>query len=149
MSEISHSIEIAVSPAKVFEAVSHLELMGQFSPENTGGRWLKGATGPAQGVKFRGTNTNGKKNWTTLATVVSCESPSQFAFEVTVGPAKVSRWEYRIEPTASGSLVSETWTDRRSSLAKRLSKSIRADREEFTRHSIQTTLAGLKSHLES
>ena len=148
MASITDSIEISASPDVVFDAVSHLEQMGKFSPENTGGKWIKGASGPALGAKFRGTNANGKKSWSTAVTVFSCERPNAFAFEVTAGPAKVARWSYEITATDAGSRVSETWLDRRSKLSARISKAIRPDREAFTRTSIRSTLEALKAHLE-
>jgi uncharacterized protein YndB with AHSA1/START domain len=149
MASISDSVDIAASPEAVFEAVSHLEKMGQFSPENTGGTWLKGATGPSLGAQFRGTNQSGKKSWTTGVKVVTYDKPHAFAFEVTAGPAKVALWSYEITATDSGSRVSETWLDRRGKVGAMFSKFIRTDREEFTRTSIRTTLENLKAHLEA
>jgi hypothetical protein len=148
MSSFSDAIEIAATPEAVFNAVSRLEDMGRFSPENTGGRWLGGAAGPAIGARFKGTNANGARSWTTTARVVECDPPREFAFEVTVGPVRVSRWSYVIEPTEGGSRVTESWIDRRSGLSKRLTKGIVADREAYTRQSIATTLAELKAFLE-
>jgi len=146
MSTFSDAIDISTTPEAAFEAISHLEAMGKFSPENTGGHWLKGASGPGLGVKFRGTNSLGKDNWSTLVTIVAYDVPRSFAFEVSVGPVKVSRWDYAIEPTATGCRVTESWIDRRSSFAKKFSKGV--DREEYTKTSIRTTLENLKAHLE-
>jgi hypothetical protein len=148
MATFSDSIDISAAPEVVFETVSHLENMGKFSPENTGGSWKDGS-GPKLGAKFRGTNSNGKTNWTTMCKVVEFQAPTSFAFSVTVGPVKVARWSYTIEKTPEGSRVSETWLDQRSKLAKRFSGSIRDDREAFTRESIRTTLEGLKAHLDA
>ena len=46
MELIQRSIEISATPEKVFPLIAHLERMGEFSPENTGGTWVRGATGP-------------------------------------------------------------------------------------------------------
>jgi uncharacterized protein YndB with AHSA1/START domain len=43
---------IAASPDALWKMVSDVTRMGEWSPENTGGEWLKGATGPAVGAKF-------------------------------------------------------------------------------------------------
>ena len=119
--DISVTRDIAAPPAKVWALVSDLPRMGEFSPENTGGKWVRGATGPAVGARFVGSNRNGKKKWTTTCTISECESPRVFAFDVAVGPVKVARWEYRIEPLDNGgSRVTETWSDRRGWLAKKL-----------------------------
>lgn len=99
---------------RVWAMVSDLPRMGEWSPETTGGRWKDGATGPAVGAKFVGRNRLGVLRWSTLATVVGCEKPTEFAFDVSSGPFKVSRWAYRISPTDSGCEVTETWEDHRS-----------------------------------
>lgn len=148
MGECSDTVETSAAPDAVFAAVSCLDQMGRYSPENTGGTWIKGATGPARGAKFKGTNRNGTNKWTTTATVVDFDPPRTFAFDVTFGPFKVSRWRYEIEPTATGSRVTESWVDRRSSFVRKRTKTIVADREAFTRQSIRTTLDALKASLE-
>jgi hypothetical protein len=150
VNELSQSIEINASPDEVFRTVTDLPAMGRLSPENTGGEWLNGATGPAVGAKFKGTNANGAKSWTTTVTVVEFSPPSAFAFEVNVGPAKVARWAYAIDATPAGSRVTESWVDRRSALSKWIGgkSSGVAHRDEFTVRSIQTTLDNLKKTLE-
>jgi hypothetical protein len=150
MSQLSESIEINASTDIAFRAVSDLPSMGQYSPENTGGEWLGGAEGPTIGAKFKGTNANGAKSWTTTSTVVEFTPPSAFAFEVTVGPSKVARWSYAIEPTASGCKVTESWIDRRSAISRWVGgkASGRGDRADFTAQSIRETLSNLKNKLE-
>ncbi|HLH29443.1 MAG TPA: SRPBCC family protein, partial [Acidimicrobiales bacterium] len=39
---------------KVWELVSDVTRIGEFSPETFEAEWLDGATGPAVGVRFRG-----------------------------------------------------------------------------------------------
>lgn len=150
MNELSQSIDINASPADVFRTITDLPAMGRLSPENTGGKWLNGADGPAVGAKFKGTNANGSKSWTTTVTVIELTPPSAFAFEVNVGPAKVARWAYAVEATPTGSRVTESWTDRRSALSKWIGgkSSGVAHRDQFTVQSIQTTLDNLKKTLE-
>jgi len=125
--------------------------MGEWSPENTGGTWIKGATGPTSGAYFRGTNAHGKKSWTTDITVDTCEPGREFSFEVTAAGFKVARWSYQIEPTPSGSRVTETWTDRRGVLARAIGKPVSgtAHDAEQTRSGIETTLERLAKVAES
>jgi len=49
--------------------------MGEWSPENQGGMWAKGATGPAVGARFSGKNKNGTKAWSTSVEVNVCDAP--------------------------------------------------------------------------
>ena len=51
--------DIAAPAEKVWILVTDLPRMGEWSPENAGGKWVKGATGPALGAVFKGTNRNG------------------------------------------------------------------------------------------
>lgn len=142
---VSVSRSIAAPAERVFALVTDLTRMGEWSPENVGGEWAKGVTGAAVGARFNGHNRNGSKSWSTTCRVVEHEAPSRFAFEVTAGPFKVARWEYRIEPHDGGCTVTETWTDRRNGMVARLGGLFSgvSDRAEFNRTSIETTLAAL------
>ena len=68
-----HTLYIAAPAETVWALVSDLPRMGEWSPENAGGKWVKGATGPALGAVFEGTNKNGFRRWSTMVTVIACE----------------------------------------------------------------------------
>jgi uncharacterized protein YndB with AHSA1/START domain len=143
---VSVTRDIAAPPAKVWTMISDLPRMGEWSPENTGGKWVRGATGPAVGARFVGTNRNGKKSWTTTCTISDCEPARVFAFDVAVGPVKVARWEYRVEPLdGGGSRVTETWSDQRGWLAKKLGGPASGvnDRASYNRAGMEETLRRL------
>ena len=148
---VSVTQHVAAPPATVYALVSDLPRMGEWSPENTGGRWLGGATGPAPGARFKGTNRNGARRWSTTVTVVDATPGESFVFDVTVGPLTVARWTYRITPSGDGCDVTETWEDRRSRLMGvlgALGSGVR-DRRAFTETSIRTTLDRLKAAAEA
>jgi Polyketide cyclase / dehydrase and lipid transport len=147
--EHADSIEIAAAPERAFAALSDLAAMGARSPENTGGAWMDGATGPGLGARFRGTNAHGEDSWVTTATVTQFEPPSRFAFEVRYGILKVSRWTFEVDATPGGCRVTERWRDQRGYLLKRNAEKDDYDRVDFTRESIRTTLENLKAELES
>lgn len=148
---VSLSRDVAAPPDRVWGLVSDLPRMGEWSPENTGGTWVKGATGPATGARFRGTNAQGKRSWSTTITVDTCEPGRAFSFEVTAGGFKVASWSYKIEPTASGSRVTETWIDRRNPLSRVIGKQVSgiAHDAEETRLGIEVTLQRLAEAAES
>jgi len=145
----SESIEIAVAPETAFAAIADLPAMGRRSPENRGGKWLNGVTGPARAAKFKGDNTHGSSSWSTIATVTDYAVPNRFAFNVKYGAFKISRWVYDVERTPGGCRVTESWTDRRGYLVRRDARKNDYDRAEFTRESIRETLARLKAELEA
>lgn len=104
-------VEVAVPPAAVWERVSDLTRVGEWSPENRGGKWVGGATGAAIGARFKGSNRRGVAVWSTFSTIVRLEPERAIAWEVRApwgGPA-LSRWTYELEPTATGTRVTERW----------------------------------------
>jgi uncharacterized protein YndB with AHSA1/START domain len=147
---VSVSREISAPAAQVCAMVSDVTRMGEWSPENQGAKWLGGATGPKPGAKFRGTNRNGKKKWTTLGTVVDTEPGRRFSFRVTSKGLKVAEWVYTFEPTANGCRVTETWIDQRGWLVATLGKPVSgvADRAEHNRAGMERTLEGLSKVAE-
>ena len=107
------SRDIAAPAEKVWELVADLPRMGEWSPENAGGKWIGGATGPALGAVFKGSNKNGIRRWSTNATVIGCEPGKLFEFAVSSGPLAIAHWRYEFEPTDSGCRVTESWEDHR------------------------------------
>jgi uncharacterized protein YndB with AHSA1/START domain len=113
---LSVSLTIAAPPEELWARVSDVTRMGDWSPETTSGTWIKGATGPAVGARFKGDNRHGKKTWTTVCEVTDCELGLVFAFDAMVGPIRYSNWRYEFEATDDGTLVTEKWTDNRGRL---------------------------------
>lgn len=147
---LSVSVLIAASAEVVYDLVSDLPRMGEWSPESTGGRWLGGG-GRHVGGRFKGTNRNGRRRWSTLTTVTVAEPGRRFAFRVTAPFVPISDWEFRLVSTDGGCRVEETWVDLRRAPIRAVS-SIRtgvADRVTFNRRSMTHTLAGLKITAEA
>lgn len=144
----SDSIDIECSPDNVFKVITDLPNMDRLSPENTGGEWLDGATGPKVGAKFKGTNVRDRDSWFTIAKVVAYDPPRRFTFEVTFKMLKIARWEYSVEAAPGGARVTETWTDRRNAIVRKQGDGDDFSRAEFTKESIRTTLQRLKTYCE-
>jgi uncharacterized protein YndB with AHSA1/START domain len=99
------SLRIDAPAERIYEIVTDIAQMGRLSPECTGGRWLDGATGPAVGARFKGSNKRGVARWSTTNEVVAAEPGRVFSFETQQSAA---RWTYRMEPEGTGTLVTET-----------------------------------------
>lgn len=149
---ITRSVEVAAAPDTVWAMISDLPRMGEFSPENVGGVWVHGSTGPALGARFRGTNVNGSLQWWTKVRVVACTPGRHFAFDVrTPFGVRVSRWEYVIAPTPSGCLLTENWYRVGNWFIRKImgpKVTGRQDRPGFNEHSIEHTLAAVKAKAE-
>ncbi|HYD09106.1 MAG TPA: SRPBCC family protein [Acidimicrobiales bacterium] len=105
--------EIKASPQAVWDAITDVTRMGEFSPECHTCTWKDGATGPAAGARFEGQNKNGTFEWSTECEVTEAEAPKVFAFDGVFGDLRFSHWKYEIEPTADGCRVTESWVDGR------------------------------------
>ncbi|MDO8364499.1 MAG: SRPBCC family protein [Actinomycetota bacterium] len=111
---------VAASPQRAYELVSDLPRMGEWSPENTGGKWVKGATGPAVGARFEGSNRLGKRKWSTICTVTTATPGQEFAFDVTAMGMKVAGWGFIIAPADGGAMITHWWDDHRNPLIAKL-----------------------------
>jgi uncharacterized protein YndB with AHSA1/START domain len=150
MSDVTVSADISAPADKVWALVSDLPRMGEWSPENNGGRWLDGATGPEVGAKFRGRNAKGLRRWSTTCTITDATPGKRFAFDVSYGPLAISTWEYDLTGSGSSTQVTETWTDRRPAWMKLASGPVMGvvDRAAHNRRGMEQTLAALKETAE-
>jgi uncharacterized protein YndB with AHSA1/START domain len=142
--------EIAAPPETVWGLVADLTQMGRWSPENEGVEWLKGASGPAVGVTFKGSNRHGSKTWTTHGRITEATPNKAFAFLVNAGPFKVAEWRYVLEPMPTGCRVTESTVDQRGAVIRFLAKLGTGieDRESHNRETMAQTLARLKAAAE-
>ncbi len=155
MSASSHptaSIEIQAPAEVVWKLVSDLSRMGEWSPETTKVEWKGGATGPAVGASFKGTNQNGKKTWSTNGRIVEFAEPTDLAWEVTAGPGlKIAQWRYRIEQLDERSCrLTESTIDHRPSWMKYLG-ALASGVKERAPHNLagmEATLARIKEVAE-
>jgi hypothetical protein len=150
MADIEVQETVKAAPTVLYGMVSDLPRMGEWSPENTGGKWLGDAAGPAVGAKFRGTNRNGLLFWMTTVTVAAADAPARFTFDVDVMGVPISTWDYTFADGPDGCVVTERWTDRRPRWMKVSSvvTGVR-DRTAHNRRNMQETLARLKAAAES
>jgi len=149
--EVSVAREILAPAREVWEMVSDVTRMGEWSPESEGAEWLRGATGPQPGATFRGRNRNGKKSWSTVATIVDAEPGRLLSFRVRAAGFKVAEWRYEFESTANGCVVTERWIDQRGAIAKALGKPVSgvADRATHNRVGMEKTLERVAAAAES
>ncbi|MCU1451021.1 MAG: polyketide cyclase [Acidimicrobiales bacterium] len=95
---------VSVPPEKVYDLVSDVTRMGEWSPETVRCEWLDGATGPAVGARFKGSNKAKLARWSTKPRVVAAEAGKEFAFVVPalLGGKEQTKWTYRFEEAAGG-----------------------------------------------
>ncbi len=148
--QVTVSKVIAAQPEAIYDLVADITQMPKYSPENTSGEWIKGATGPVVGAQFKGSNKLGKATWSTKPTVTVADRGREFAFKVPGASGPV--WSYRFEPTANGTLVTESVVQtKRSPLPIRLIQRFNGvtDRNAVLRDGMITTLDRLADAVAS
>jgi uncharacterized protein YndB with AHSA1/START domain len=150
----SVSIDIAAPPERVYELVSDITRMGEWSPECVSCIWSKGATGPVVGARFKAKN-KGRRGpaWVNSPTITVADPGRRFAFN-RHGPGIGSyTWTYAFEPISTGTRVTESFH-----AEKALGKAMTwltmkwtgsADRDEDLRAGMTTTLQRIKGAAEA
>ncbi len=107
------SLFIHASPDVLYEMVSDVTRMGDWSPETFAGRWI-GKDGPVVGARFKGDNRSERspEPWRMVATVTVADPGREFAFVTGKVEGPATHWRYRFEPERSGTRVTESfeWT---------------------------------------
>lgn len=101
--EISASIDIDAPPNEVWDVVSDLKRMGEWSPQCRKmfilGREVK------KGTRTLNINHAGKLHWPTNAKVIEFEPNKKIAFRIVENRTV---WTYELEPTATGTTLTES-----------------------------------------
>ena len=151
-SAIEESIDIDAPPERLYDMVSDLSRMGEWSPENQGGKWVGGATGAVEGARFKARNRNGRRSWSSVATIVIANRPKEVAWESSALRLKIALWRYRFEPNGSGgTTVVESTEDRRGRIMHVIGRTATgvADRATENKKNMRATLEQLKTAAES
>jgi Polyketide cyclase / dehydrase and lipid transport len=93
------SIDIATSPAAVWQLVSDIELSSRFSTEVSGADWVDGYDGPELDARFVGHSAHDAiGEWTTTCIVTGFEHERLFEWSVIGRDDDVSSiWRYTLE----------------------------------------------------
>ena len=94
------TVHMDAEPRAVWELISDITRMGDYSPEVFEAEWLDGATGPEVGARYRGhvkRNEMGPIYWTTCK-VTECVPGEVFEFAVIMRDRPVNTWRYEFMP---------------------------------------------------
>jgi uncharacterized protein YndB with AHSA1/START domain len=138
----SASVHIEAPPEKVYDLVSNVTRMGEWSPETVSCQWVDGATGPAVGAKFKGRNKAGIMRWSTTPEVTAAEPGREFAFKTSD-----TNWRYTFEPDGSGTKVTESFDAPHYNFFLNLVQPVRK-RQPAIIQGMQTTLERIKAAAE-
>lgn len=151
--ELSHSGSIFVSstPKALYDVVSDVTRMGEWSPICRGCWWDQG-DGPWPGAWFTGRNETPERTWETRSQVVAADRGREFTF--VVGGSWV-RWSYTFAPADDGTQLTESWEFLPAGIARfheRFGADAEAqiaDRAQAARSGIPGTLAAIKDSVKA
>ena len=146
----SATVTIAASPKAVFDLVTDLQRMGEWSPESGAVRWLDGATEAAPGARFAGDNEVmlgpiPLKRWTTESEVTAFEPAAVFEF-ISAG---YTTWRFEFEAVDGGTQLTESFAYPPYSGFDRVSRDLLGARPGLIRKGVERTLANIKAAAEA
>jgi len=142
---------IEATPEALYDIISDVTRMPELSPEIVRSTWVKGATGPAVGARFRAINTIGVWRWPNWPVVLVADRGREFTISRTEPLFGTLEWRYRFVPEGTGTRVLESYT-----VTVPLTKAAYAllrlggqgDREAIMRQGMATTLERLAALVE-
>lgn len=104
-----HEVVITAPPAVVFDLVSDVTRMGEFSPECVSCTWTNGGTGSV-GSRFVGHNRVGRE-WKMECEVTVALRPWSFEWSVLTEAvsSETSVWRFDVEPVGDGTRLLQTF----------------------------------------
>jgi polyketide cyclase/dehydrase/lipid transport protein len=120
---LTESISVRYSPAAAWELITDIGRIGEFSSECIGAQWIAGATGPAVGARFEGTNRLrlGEEEfiWIGPCTVTAHVPGERFAYVVgdRFDGTAATEWEWRLDAVPGGCRISQTFRHRADGLS--------------------------------
>ncbi|HEY1442491.1 MAG TPA: SRPBCC family protein [Mycobacterium sp.] len=143
------SIDINAPPGLVYDLIADVTRMGEWSPECYRCEWLDGATAAAPGTRFRGYNRRGRLRWKRTAVVGTADRGREFSFTTVNEGAnrEETRWRYTMEPSSSGTLLTESFQFLWCSVSNRLAEAL-LPRGRQVNQGIDETLRRIKQAAE-
>ncbi|ETA07291.1 MULTISPECIES: SRPBCC family protein [Gordonia] len=98
-------------PEAVFDIVSDVTRVGEWSHECRGAHWVGPEQAAAPGVRFRGTNKSGIYLWSRSCVFTTVERPHLLSWKTTglMGKIDSTEWRITLEPEAGGTRIVQAY----------------------------------------
>jgi len=116
------SVHASAPPEAVWQVLTDVTRVGEWSHECHTATWLDGSTHAAVGARFRGSNRAGPVRWSKPCTVYLCNAPSEFGYRTQGGRLMRDStvWYFALEPEGGGTRLIQryqvrslaAWADR-------------------------------------
>ena len=103
------SVEVTAPPDAVWALVGDPLRTPEWSPVCRRVEWIAPSTGPAEGARFRGHNQLRGIRWSRDCQIDEWQPARTIAFHTEFKGRESTRWRYRLEPTGTGTRVTETY----------------------------------------
>jgi uncharacterized protein YndB with AHSA1/START domain len=149
----SASIDITAPPERVYDLVSDVTRMGEWSTECRRCSWTRGATGPEVGARFIARNKGRHgPSWFTMPVVTTAQPAREFAFNRSGPEIGSYTWRYLMKPLPTGTRLTESYHAERplpAAMAWLTQKWVGgSDRDDDLRQGMHTTLKRMKDAAE-
>lgn len=145
-------VRIDAEPQRVWDLITDVTRMGEWSPVCHRCEWLGASAEPVVGARFVGYNRQSGMRWSRECVVTAAERGREFAFSTYFKGAEATRWRYTFEGDGTGTTVTETYeivSVPRWFAAMTKLPAMRAKSRRDTRRGMVTTLTRLKAAVES
>ena len=106
--EVSRHIE--ATPEALYNLISDVTRTPELTSDIVRCTWIKGATGPGVGARFKAINKAGRgPNWSNNPIVTAADPGREFAWARTEPFAGTVAWRYTFTPDGSGTRVTESY----------------------------------------
>lgn len=142
---------VEADPGVLYDMVSDLPRIGEWSPECEAVEWEGQVTAPVEGTTFVGRNAVGpgrRIRYSRHGTVLAAEPGREFAFVTDEGGRESTVWRYRFEPDGTGTRVTESYEVRWIPTWARI-LDVPVNRHKELVENMRTTLARLKAAAEA
>lgn len=151
LTQDSVSVDVDAPAEAIYDLISDMPRMGEWSPECRRVEWTAGAAGPAVHATFVGHNRTGPRGlikWSRRGRVLVAERGREFAFATEEGGREGVIWRYRFAPVGDRTRVTESYEVRRIPVWARILDVPLNRHGELMRH-MGRTLGQLKAAAES
>jgi polyketide cyclase/dehydrase/lipid transport protein len=160
---LTESVVVGCSADAAWDLISTISRIGEFSPECIAAEWIDGASGPAVGARFEGTNCirygDDEVLWIRPCTITACVPGRRFAYVVgdRYDGTPATEWEFQLQPTNGGCRITQTFRHRPEGLSgirvradadPESARQLVADRAEDLRTGMKATLQAMRRVLE-
>ncbi len=105
----SASVDIHATPEVVWNLITDVIRMAEWSPECIRAEWVDGASAPKVGAEFHGYNRLGTVEWDMRCIITECERLRRFAFSVPPHSRDATLWRFDLLPTDTGIRLTESF----------------------------------------